>query len=192
MELTVNISITKYIIAFTAIIVCRNIVEIFIKPKNSGNSRYDTKDKLTLLVFMLTYLLSALAVAIFLLTDKTVNPIPFWAGMAVLAAGYAGRVIALRKISSSYSQAMTPGNEAVLVTGGFYSKVRHPLYLFYALEMLGLLLIRFNWISLALLAADLVNTVYRINREETLLAKKYGIRYEEYRKRTKRLIPFIF
>ena len=191
-ELTVNISITKYFIAFTAIIVCRNIIEIFIKPKNSGKSRYGTKDKITLLVFLLTYLVSALAAAIYLLTDKTINPIPFLAGMAILSAGYAGRIIALRKISSSYSQSMVPGNEDFLVTGGPYSLIRHPLYLCYALEMLGLLLIRFNWISLAMLAADLVNTVYRINREETLLTEKYGVRYEEYRKTTKRLIPFIF
>lgn len=192
MELTVNISITKYFIAFTAILVCRNIVEIFIKPKNSGKSRYDTKDKLTLLAFFFFYFISSLAVGVFLLTARNIEPVPFFAGMIMVAAGYAGRIASLRRISSSYNQSMQPNPDAVLVTGGVYSLIRHPLYFFYALEMLGLLLIRFNWISLALLAADLVNTVYRINREETLLTEKYGVHYEEYSKRTKRLIPFIF
>jgi protein-S-isoprenylcysteine O-methyltransferase Ste14 len=192
LELAINISFTRYVIAFTAIMFGRNILEIFTKPKSSGKSRYDTKDKLTLLVFLLTYLASALAAAIYLLTDITINPVTFLAGTIIQAAGCAGRMIALRKISSSYSQSMIPGKDAVLVTDGFYSRIRHPLYSFYALEMLGILLIRFNWISLAMLAADLVNTAYRINREETLLTEKHGVRYEEYRKRTKRLIPFIF
>ena len=192
MQLTIDISITRYFTAFAAIMICRNIAEHFFKPKVTGRDKPGPADKMTLLMFLLSYLISALAAGIFLLTDKNTALIPFLIGLVVIAAGFAGRIIALRKISSSYSQLMTPDKQAALITDGVYSRIRHPLYLFYAMEMLGLLLIRFNWISLAMLAVDLVNTVYRIRREEILLDQRYGSRYREYCRTTKRLIPFIF
>lgn len=190
--MTLKLYFSGYFAAYAGAIFCRNLAEHLVRPRGSLSEKPGQKDKATLLTFLLTYLLSAAATGIYILTDKKADQIPFLIGLAVMAAGFAGRITALRKISSSYSQLMIPNKEAALITDGVYSRIRHPLYLFYAMEMLGLLLIRFNWISLAMLAADLANTAYRIEREESLLNQRYGSRYGEYRKRTKRLIPFIY
>jgi len=192
LQLTIDISFTRYFIAFAAVMICRNAAEYYLRPRTAEKEKYSPQDKLTLLTFLLSYLISALAVGTYLLTDKSTNPLNFYSGIAIIMTGFTVRAAAMKKISSSYRQSMAPGSDAVLVTDGIYRMIRHPLYLFYAMEMLGLLLIRFNWISLAMLAADLVNTAYRINSEEAMLDKRYGSRYMEYRRNTKRLIPFIF
>lgn len=79
-----------------------------------------------------------------------------------------------------------------LVTGGLYGVIRHPSYL-------GLLLLLFGWalvfrsaigvlVSLLLLPP----LVARMNSEEALLASEFGERYADYRRRTWRLLPFVY
>ena len=180
MHLTTDISFTRYFIAFAAVMTSRNVVEYFIKPRTGKKEKYGPQDKLTLLTFLLSYLVSAAAVGVYLLTDKNTNPLSFYAGATVILVGFAGRAAAMRKISSSYRQSMTPGINAVLVTDGIYGMMRHPLYVFYALEMLGLFLVRLNWVSFFMLAVNLMNTAYRISKEEKLLSDKYGEQYKAY------------
>lgn len=180
MQVTIDISLTRYFNAFAAVMLCRNVAEYFIKSKAAEKEKYSPQDKLTLLTFLLSYLVSALAVGIYLLTDKNANPLFFYSGATVILGGFAGRIVAMRKISSSYRQSMTPSSDAVLVTDGIYRMMRHPLYLFYAVEMLGLLLVRLNWVSFIMLAVNLFNTAYRIRREEKLLSDKYGQQYQAY------------
>lgn len=77
-----------------------------------------------------------------------------------------------------------------LVTHGPYRYIRHPMYTALLLVTLALVLDAFSlkrlilWITLAI---DLwVKLVY----EERLLARHFG-NYEDYRQRTKRILPFL-
>ena len=71
-----------------------------------------------------------------------------------------------------------------LVTGGPYSRIRHPLYVFLDLALLGVILISRNafllspWILLAVIH------VWRAGREETLLEEAFGEQYRQYRARS--------
>ncbi len=49
-----------------------------------------------------------------------------------------------------------------------------------------------NWLSLlALMGCALLGLSYRIHVEEHVLQEHLGLRYQEYTRRTKRLIPFV-
>ena len=83
------------------------------------------------------------------------------------------------------------GCKAILVTTGPYRYVRHPMYT--ALVTVG--------ISLTLLSANLyfglpfialiVVVAFRIRKEEEVMNETFGEEYIEYKKRTKRFIPYI-
>jgi protein-S-isoprenylcysteine O-methyltransferase Ste14 len=86
--------------------------------------------------------------------------------------------------------AIQEGHE--LETGGLYRVIRHPSYL-------GLLVLLFGWalvfrsgigvlVSLLLIPP----LVARMNAEEALLASEFGERYADYRRRTWRLLPFVY
>jgi protein-S-isoprenylcysteine O-methyltransferase Ste14 len=49
-----------------------------------------------------------------------------------------------------------------------------------------------NWLSLlTLMACAVIGLSYRIRVEERVLQEHLGQRYQEYMRRTKRLIPFV-
>jgi len=84
-------------------------------------------------------------------------------------------------LGNSFS--VTPQAKA-LVTGGLYSKVRHPVYVFGALMIAGLLLYtNLPWLLLFLIVIIPLQMV-RARAEEKVLVEKFGEQYLEYRKRT--------
>ena len=79
-----------------------------------------------------------------------------------------------------------------LVTDGLYKHIRNPIYLAEILRNLGFVLI-FSSVygSLLILLASIV-LLFRINLEEKILFVEFGEEYEEYKRNTKRLIPYIY
>jgi protein-S-isoprenylcysteine O-methyltransferase Ste14 len=82
-------------------------------------------------------------------------------------------------------------SDAQLRIEGPYKLIRHPMYtsvlgftLMYVIDSFSV----FNLIMFVILVVDLL---MKLNYEEKLLMKKFP-EYSEYRKRTKRIIPFIF
>lgn len=82
------------------------------------------------------------------------------AGMSIAAAGVALWITGRIQLGSSFIES-AQGRR--LATGGFYSKIRHPLYLFPALGYLGLRVALGNGVALALFA---VLYSYQIPRNE--------------------------
>ncbi len=75
-----------------------------------------------------------------------------------------------------------------LLTTGPYAFVRHPMYLGFALAMLGTLLIYRTW-SILLIAVHGVVFVFRARREEEALAATFGQEWQEYCRRVPAIIP---
>ena len=84
-----------------------------------------------------------------------------------------------------------PVKKGALVTGGIYSIVRHPLYLFYILEMTGFTLITPRLLSALALLAVILAILFRIEREDKALASVYKVEFFRYKKSVKSIIPYI-
>jgi protein-S-isoprenylcysteine O-methyltransferase Ste14 len=80
-----------------------------------------------------------------------------------------------------------------LVTGGVYAHVRHPMYASFFLWGIAQALLIPNWIAgLSGLLAVLALYAVRQSREEAMMRQTFGVEYDAYCVRTKRLIPGIF
>ena len=71
-----------------------------------------------------------------------------------------------------------------LVKTGIYKKVRHPIYLFGLLFLLGIILITQKFPFLIILVILIVFQIKRIKNEEKVLTEKFGNEYLEYKKQT--------
>jgi protein-S-isoprenylcysteine O-methyltransferase Ste14 len=117
----------------------------------------------------------------------------FLPGLLLMLAGMALRwhAIALLGRDFTVDVATRPGQR--LVEAGAYRYIRHPAYAGLLLIFLGIGLALGNWARLAAnLALSGAGFAYRITVEEAALIAAFGEPYIGYRRRTKRLIPFVF
>ena len=80
----------------------------------------------------------------------------------------------------------------VLVKDGLYKHVRHPLYVGEILRTFWVQLILSSLIGFVFSIIAICLLLIRIQIEEEMLIEKFGEEYEEYKKNTKKLIPFIY
>lgn len=78
-----------------------------------------------------------------------------------------------------------------LVTHGPYRHIRHPMYTSIILTLTPLLIEYFSWFRLGVMLVLLVNLIIKQLFEEGLL-KNHFAGYEDYMKRSHRMLPFIF
>jgi protein-S-isoprenylcysteine O-methyltransferase Ste14 len=80
-----------------------------------------------------------------------------------------------------------------LITRGFYKYIRHPIYTGGLVQVLGLYL-AFHSVIITIFALISFSWLYngRIKYEEEILEKEFGEDYENYRKKSKKMIPFIY
>lgn len=70
-----------------------------------------------------------------------------------------------------------------LVTHGLYSKLRHPIYLFSTIALIGIAIcLRSLWFTIPLLIMIPIQ-IWRGRQEERVLREEFGATYLEYRQR---------
>ena len=113
------------------------------------------------------------------------------AGIALLAAGLALALAAALRLGRGLTPLPHPRDDCTLVTTGPYALVRHPIYS-------GILLAAFGWGcfvqgSLTLLWAFALLVFFDIKsrREEAWLVERFPD-YAAYRRRVRKLLPFIY
>lgn len=79
-----------------------------------------------------------------------------------------------------------------LVTSGIYSLIRHPIYLAVILEIVGFELVARSWLTIPFFILSFWAFYQHIKKEEKLLELKFGQNFQEYKNRTKKLLPFSF
>ena len=182
-----NLQINVYFILFITVFTVRNLLELRIIPKVKSRG----KGEISLLMFAILFFAAGISVGYYLLIATSVNILLFISGLIIFVSFHTARLVCVKKMGQSYSQLITPGKEATLITSGIFSIIRHPLYFFYVFELTGLLLIKFNLIAMVAVVMDIIITLLRIRHEERLLIEKYGNAYITYREKTWKLIPYL-
>lgn len=163
--------------------------------KSSKNDQKD-KDKSTLNILWLAIPFSIAAA----ITVDSMTTLPIvhgiwicYLGLAFIIIGIIVRFIIIRSLGKYFTVDVTIREDHKIKKEGFYKYLRHPSYAFSLLTSLGLGLYLNNWFSLLLaFVPPFVAFIYRIQIEEQALVEKFGEEYIEYRKTTKKLIPFIY
>jgi protein-S-isoprenylcysteine O-methyltransferase len=106
--------------------------------------------------------------------------------------------ISLRAWSSQvlgefYTRTLRTVEQHRLVREGPYRVLRHPGYLGSVLMWTGAGLATSNWLALVLIVSVMLAAYcFRIGAEERMLLGMFGEEYQEYRRKTWKLIPFLF
>jgi protein-S-isoprenylcysteine O-methyltransferase Ste14 len=120
----------------------------------------------------------------------TVSPYLGYFGCLLMVCGLVVRFVAIATLNKQFTVNVAIVKDHEIVDKGLYSMIRHPSYSGTLLTFLGLGLAFENWISLIILCVlPLASTLYRISVEEGVLVEHFGPAYEEYKNRTKALIP---
>lgn len=93
-------------------------------------------------------------------------------------------------IINSYKLQIVGGQR--LITDGIYGHIRHPLYLGEMTRNLGFALLFSSLFGLIVMIIANIFLIIRIEIEEKMLIAEFGPEYEEYKKKTKKLIPYIY
>jgi protein-S-isoprenylcysteine O-methyltransferase Ste14 len=81
---------------------------------------------------------------------------------------------------------------STLVTTGIYRYIRHPLYSSLLFLTWGIFFKSINWLSVGLAIAATLFLFATAFADEAECVRFFGASYQEYMKRSKRFVPFIF
>jgi protein-S-isoprenylcysteine O-methyltransferase Ste14 len=113
-------------------------------------------------------------------------------GLAMFVVGIVLRLAPVFALGRRFSGlvAIQEGHE--LVTDGLYRVIRHPSYLGLLLGLFGWALVFRSAIGVLVSLLLVPPLVARMNSEEALLESEFGERYADYRRRTWRLLPYVY
>ena len=113
-----------------------------------------------------------------------------WLGVGIALTGFALLQWAQVTLGRSWSDTPRMMKEQALITSGPYQFVRHPIYTAFILILGSTLFISSNWlIGLTWAGMTVLDIASRIRFEESLMLEYFGEQYQEYMKKTGRLLP---
>jgi protein-S-isoprenylcysteine O-methyltransferase Ste14 len=114
-------------------------------------------------------------------------------GAVIAVVGLGIRGWALRTLGKFFTMPITIAADHRLVQNGPYRWIRHPAYTGGFLTMVGLAVALGSWLGVVVtLLAGVSVYVYRIRIEEAALRTRFGTEYDEYARRTYRLLPGLY
>lgn len=111
-----------------------------------------------------------------------------WVGVFFCAAGLVVLFWSLVSFGRSFRIGIDQDHPDKLITTGIFGFSRNPIYVAFALVLIGEFLAFPNWVLLAYLAAAVWLFHRQVLREEQYLAGRYGQDYSEYRHRVRRYL----
>lgn len=101
------------------------------------------------------------------------------------------QILSVKTLGENYSQEVLILKEHKLVTKGIFKTVRHPQYLSQILMDLGGAVALLSYIVLPIVLLEIPFLILRANLEEKLLAKYFKNEFEDYKRKSGFLLPFI-
>jgi protein-S-isoprenylcysteine O-methyltransferase Ste14 len=110
-------------------------------------------------------------------------------GILLALAGYAGTLWCYALIGNSWRLGVSSKVKTVLVMQGIYRFVRHPIYSFQILILMGMACLLPTLFSLIILIIHYTCVSIMTNDEEAYLVDTHGAGYREYIQKTGRFFP---
>jgi protein-S-isoprenylcysteine O-methyltransferase Ste14 len=117
------------------------------------------------------------------------HPLSFALGIVLCLAGYAATLWCYAIMGDTWRIGINQDERNTLVTRGPYRLVRHPIYLFQVVMLVGAVLLLPTWLSLAVLVFHLLCVMIKAADEESYLLTVHGQAYRDYVSRTGSLFP---
>lgn len=111
-----------------------------------------------------------------------------WMGVLFCAAGLLLLLWSLISFGKSFRVGIDTEHTDKLITTGVFAFSRNPIYVAFAMILIGQFLIFPNWILLVYMIAGVWLFHRQVLREEDYLKKHYGKEYLEYSKRVRRYL----
>jgi protein-S-isoprenylcysteine O-methyltransferase Ste14 len=119
------------------------------------------------------------------------GPLVSVVGVALLFAGAGLAIAGIVNLGAALTPLPYPGAGAVLREKGVYAVVRHPMYSGVLLAALGWALVREGWLTFGYVGAAWLFIEAKVRREEKWLIERFPT-YTHYRRRVRKLIPFVY
>jgi protein-S-isoprenylcysteine O-methyltransferase Ste14 len=121
-----------------------------------------------------------------------INQALVWIGVSMILIGMIIRFVAITTLKKNFSGRLRIRADHNLVTNGIYHWIRHPAYLGAILFFLGFPIIVSSVLGILVMFFIVPLILRRIRNEESMLIERFGSKYEEYMKQSKKLIPFFY
>jgi protein-S-isoprenylcysteine O-methyltransferase Ste14 len=169
-------------------------IDTILRPLTDKENKY--KSKLLLLAHILNpvFIIFGYYENLFLIS-KFLTPLLdsslFLIGLSILLVGGVIQVYSRYRLGRyGFGKIIVEENQE-LITTGIYKYIRHPMYFSGILVMLGIMLsFRYLIFGIIYLIIYLFMIIKRINTEELILEEEFEEKYAEYKKNSKKLIPF--
>lgn len=113
-------------------------------------------------------------------------------GLVLTAVGVGVAIWARFYLGGNWSGAVTVKENHTLIRSGPYSVVRHPIYAGLELAILGTGIAIGELRGLAAAGAALIGMKLKSLLEERFMTEQFGAEYEQYKKKVKGIIPFVW
>jgi protein-S-isoprenylcysteine O-methyltransferase Ste14 len=114
-------------------------------------------------------------------------------GLVVILVGMLLRFMSIWTLGRFFTVDVTIRDNHMIKKDGLYKFIRHPSYSGSLLSFAGFGISLNNWLSLiAIVILTMIAFLYRIMIEEKALTDHFGADYLDYRKKTYRLVPWIY
>lgn len=184
-----NYLAASFIVLFIILVIVRTLM---LKNQGIKAIEFGQRDRKDFLIipFALFYFYLILANAFDLPTisgqELFHNEIVSWSGVAVCSIGFLFFVWALVSFKKSFRVGLEENTSQGLIATGAFSITRNPIYVAFAIMLIGQFLIFSSWIFLIYILGGIWLVHRQILREEAFLTKLYGDEYTEYCKRVRR------
>jgi protein-S-isoprenylcysteine O-methyltransferase Ste14 len=190
-----NTLITSWGWAATVLLVLSFTLDSFLGKRYAGGSSDSDGASCKILLgsmgfnLSLLYVASAFGVGVWQGTELTSGI----AGLTCIVIGLALRYGAIFTLGERFTWRVSILESHQLIRRGIYRYLRHPSYTGGLLAFIGVALAFRSWLSLLLFTLTYLPAIlHRIRVEEQVLAGYFAEEFQDYRKQTRRLIPFVY
>jgi protein-S-isoprenylcysteine O-methyltransferase Ste14 len=159
----------------------------------SNKSASVTLDKGSINIIWIVIVVSIIGGSMFTSNYPAFNEVLSNIGLVLIIAGIIFRWISIISLGKMFTTNVAIQSGHKLKTDGLYKIIRHPSYTGSLISFLGLGFALGNIFSIIIVFIPiLLAFLYRIKVEENALSLHFKEEYEEYKNRTKKLVPYLY